>query len=186
MRHRDPTTEHEIRPARRARHGCARRRWPRARAARPRAARTVLGSILVAVVLTAGACSESDPATSETGLARSEFVEVVVALRNAEIELTEELEDDSALDARFGTARDSILDAHGTTQEELFTFLERHPDVQYQDEVWDTITQRLKRLSPNAEARQQRSRQVTPELGEPPRRPSPKPEPSEGGTPIRH
>lgn len=99
-------------------------------------------TLLLAVLGAAGCADERDRAPE--GLTRSEFIEVVVALRNAEIELEAP---DSVYEARFRTRRDSILDAHGTTQRALYEFLNRHPDLQYMDAVWDTITQRTIRES---------------------------------------
>ena len=99
-----------------------------------------LMTLLLAVSGMAGCGGERDRAPE--GLTRAEFIDVVVALRNAELDLEAP---DSVFEERFRERRDSILDAHGTTQNELYEFLEQHTDIQYMDAVWDTITERLKR-----------------------------------------
>lgn len=89
-------------------------------------------------------CGEPEPTGSDAGLTREEFVQVVVALRDAELDVEAQLEQDSA-DVLFEARKDSILAAYETTESELHAFLARHPDLEYQDALWDTIAQRLKR-----------------------------------------
>lgn len=89
-------------------------------------------------------CGGPEPTSSQTGLTREDFVEVVVALRDAEIDAQARLEQDSA-DVLFEARKDSILAAHETTESALHEFLAQHADLEYQDALWDTITQRLKR-----------------------------------------
>lgn len=111
--------------------------------------------ILVLGLLLAG-CSDPDPAASEAALSRDEFIDVVVALRTAENELVSDTTvADSLFQTRFVVVKDSILRAHGTTTEKLYAFLERHPELAYQNELWDSITQRLKRPRPGAPAREE-------------------------------
>lgn len=96
------------------------------------------------------ACAGPEPAGSRAELTRAEFIEVVVALREAELAVaflepgTSEAAADSA-QAVFEARKDSILAAHGTTEAALYSFLERHSRLAYMEEVWDSIGQRLKR-----------------------------------------
>lgn len=78
-------------------------------------------------------------------LTRHEFIDVVVAIRRAELDLERSVEDGDSVAARFHALRDSIMAAHGTTQEELYEFLEHHTDLEYMDAVWDSIKEGLKR-----------------------------------------
>lgn len=106
--------------------------------------------LLLLGLLAVSGCTGPDAAASAAELTRSEFIDVVVALRTAEIELRDELDDDSALDARYQAARDSILEAYGISAGELYAFVELNRELKAQDEVWDSITQRLKRPRPGA------------------------------------
>lgn len=129
---------------------------------------------LIALVGPVGlACGDSEPGASAPGLTRSEFVDVVVALREAERTVQAEAPQDSA-DARFEERKDSILAAHGTTITELEEFLAFHADLAYQDALWDTITQRLKRpaFDPTAPGATPEGAAEAPERSgpEPPRR----------------
>jgi hypothetical protein len=98
-------------------------------------------ALALALLGPALACAGPDPAASGPGLTRSQFIEAVVAIRDAELAVARA---DSA-QALFEARRDSILAAHGTTEAELRLFLERHSELAYMEEVWDSITQRLKR-----------------------------------------
>ncbi len=98
----------------------------------------------LAVLVAAGAflgCDGPEAQGPAPSLTRDEFIDLVVAVRRAEIAV----EDADSPAVRFQARRDSILAAHGATEEELYEFLERHTDLDFIDEVWDTITQRLKR-----------------------------------------
>ena len=108
---------------------------------RPTTQRPGLG--LLALVLGAAACGGSEPAAAG-GLTRAEFVDVVVAVRQAELDGPADVDQDSA-DVLFEERKDSILAAHGVTEADLERFLAAHADVDFQDALWDTITQRLKR-----------------------------------------
>lgn len=106
---------------------------------RVRRAFALLGAAAIVV-----GCGE--PAgSSGPALTRDEFIGVVVAIRQAELDLERTGEEGDTLAARFQARRDSILAAHGTTREELYEFLEHHTDLHYMDGVWDSITQDLKR-----------------------------------------
>lgn len=107
----------------------------------PRRARWAAVLLLGALIATAG-CGEPDPAESTIDLTRGEFVDVVVALRDAQ--LAAEVRD-SGSTARFEQKRDSILTAYQVTEAELHEFLERNRDLEVMVEIWDSITQRLKR-----------------------------------------
>lgn len=90
------------------------------------------------------ACDEGKT-TAETGLMAEDFVAIVVALREAEREVTNE---DSAI-ALFAERKAQILSRHGTTEEELRAFLLGHgddPDALRQS--WDGIAERLKHVPP--------------------------------------
>ena len=69
---------------------------------------------LVALALVAGAACD---AARDDGMSRTEFVATYVALRRATVA--------GELDA---AKRDSILEAHGTTAEELRDYIERRAD----------------------------------------------------------
>lgn len=87
------------------------------------------------------ACGQEEPEGRAGGLSRSEFIDVVVAIRKAEFDV--ESEDSAA--TRFEARRDSILAAHELTDEDLYAFVDRHPELGYMDAVWDSVTERLKR-----------------------------------------
>lgn len=87
------------------------------------------------------ACGGPEPAGSEAALTRAEFIDVVSAVREAELAV----EGSDSAQALFEARRDSILAAHGTTEAALRAFLERHSGLAYMEEVWDSIAQRLKR-----------------------------------------
>lgn len=97
------------------------------------------GLVLLAGLLALPACGP-DPAES-LDLTQAQFIDVVAAIRNAEIEVSRE---DSAA-ALFQAKKDSILAAHGVTEAELEEFLNLHSDPQTLDALWDSLTQRLKR-----------------------------------------
>jgi hypothetical protein len=103
-----------------------------------------LGIVLLGAVTLAIGCS--DPAGGPgPALTRAEFIDVVVAIRRAELDLERSDEPGDSAAVLFQARRDSILAAHGTTPEELYEFLEQHSDLHYMDGVWDGITQGLKR-----------------------------------------
>lgn len=117
---------------------------PTARAA-ARPAPASAAAALVVAALSAGllsACDGSDPAGSRLGIDRGEFIEVVVALRDAKFDLEQQ---DSVPEGRFEELRDSVLAAHGVESAELYAFVSAHPDLEYQEALWDSINRRLKR-----------------------------------------
>ncbi|HSH45923.1 MAG TPA: hypothetical protein VK966_08710 [Longimicrobiales bacterium] len=101
--------------------------------------RRILASIAVVPFLLAACGGQADQ--PETPLTDQEFVEVIVALRTAEMELPE---GDSA-DVRFQERRAEILERHGTTPEELREFVRlKAADLPGMTELWDTISTRLR------------------------------------------
>ncbi len=90
------------------------------------------------------ACGEPEP-TVQAGLTAEEFVEVVVALREAEREVASE-EDATVL---FEERKAEILSRYDTTDEELRAFLADHGrDLAALSETWDSIAERLKHEAP--------------------------------------
>jgi hypothetical protein len=78
-------------------------------------------------------------------LTQEQFVDIIVALREAEREVAEE---DSAA-ARFEERKRGILERHGTTEDQLRAFIVTHrDDLPVLQAVWDTITERLKYARP--------------------------------------
>lgn len=70
-----------------------------------------------------------------------EFIEVIVALREAEMALART---DSAGEA-FERRRTEILDRHGVTQEDLREFVRQTaPDLARTTALWDSISHRLR------------------------------------------
>ena len=105
-----------------------------------RAATAIIALALSAALLPA--CAGPDPAESGPRIDRGEFIEVVVALRDATIDLEQR---DSVPAGRFEELRDSILAAHGIDGVELYAFVNAHPDLKYQKALWDSINRRLRR-----------------------------------------
>lgn len=107
----------------------------------------ILGVLALLCVLTpVAACGVSGSESGQAVLTRSEFIDVMVALRSTRLDL-EGLRElpDSVRESRFVERRDSILRERDITEEELYAFVARHPDLEYQKEVWDTISERLRR-----------------------------------------
>lgn len=121
------------------------------RAARPaRAARSrgwhrgvAAGLALVGAcaALLAGGCA-NEPTTEEVGaLTPDAFVDVIVALREAERAAVAE---DSA-HLVFQARKEEILAEHDVTEEDVRDFVRLHEgDFALMDRLWDTIAQRLK------------------------------------------
>jgi hypothetical protein len=94
---------------------------------------------LLALALLAGACDTPD---ADAGIDREAFVATYVALRRATLE--------GRLDE---PTRDSILEAHGTTEEELRAWLRaREDDPQSIAEAWREINETLSAPPDTAEA----------------------------------
>lgn len=116
-----------------------------------------LGIVLLGAAVLVVGCGEP-VGRSTPALTRDEFIDVVVAIRRAELDLERTGLEGDTVATRFQARRDSILAAHGTTGEQLNEFLEHHTDLDFMDGVWDSITQGLKRPL--------RSRELPPELEE--------------------
>lgn len=100
---------------------------------------------LAAAVLTlvVGGCNAVDPTSRDAELTRDQFVDVIVALREAEREVVQEAPADS-LQPRFIQRREEILAEHGVTADDLREFVARHqgrPSVMAG--VWERIAERL-------------------------------------------
>jgi hypothetical protein len=99
---------------------------------------------LMAVFLPLGILACGEPETRNRTLQPAEFVDVVVALRQAELEMVGEVDPDS-LGVMWERRKAEILDHHGTTEDEVRTFLPLHRDRPgVVAEVWDSIAQRLR------------------------------------------
>ena len=89
-----------------------------------------------AVALLAGGCGTAP----EEVMTWQEFVDVYVGLRTAELR---------ASDAVITEARrDSVLVAHGVTEEDLLAFAERYGDnVTFMEGVWGAVENRMVEVS---------------------------------------
>lgn len=108
-------------------------------------ARSIALGALAAVAAALVACGDGAEPQAGPSITRAQFIDAVVALRNAETDLDRETDDDSVLAVRYEAARDSILAAQDVTSAELEAFLAHHDDLDVQDALWDTIAERLKR-----------------------------------------
>jgi hypothetical protein len=94
-------------------------------------------------VLTVAGCDALDPANRGSGLTKAQFVDVIVALREAERELLLDETVDSA-HVEFARVKDEILQDHGVTELEIRAFVARHRNrPAAMTEAWDRIAQRL-------------------------------------------
>lgn len=141
-------------------------------------ARSIARSALTAVATAAlAACGDGAEPDAGPPITRTQFIDAVVALRTAEIDLDREIPDDSVLAVRFAAARDSILEARNVTAAELRAFLAHHQDLDVQNALWDTIAERLKR--PREFIIEQQEREVIGPADGPPIRP-PRGDPEDG------
>lgn len=102
-----------------------------------------VGLAALAVVLAGGSSGcAGEPTTEEVGaLTPDAFVDVIVALREAEREAV--VEDSAHL--VFQARKEEILAEHGVTEEDVRDFVRLHEgDFALMDRLWDTIAQRLK------------------------------------------
>lgn len=109
----------------------------------PRGRRTA-GWLAAAVLpLIVSGCNAVEPTARDGELTRDQFVDVIVALREAEQELVQEAPADS-LQPRFIQRRDEILAEHGVTADDLRTFVRRHQErPSVMAEMWERIAERL-------------------------------------------
>lgn len=89
-----------------------------------------------------GGCRASD-ATAEAEVTRSEFVEIVTALRQAERAVAQE----ESAESLYAERKSEILARYDVTESNLRAFVERlQEDPAELQAVWDTISQRLKHV----------------------------------------
>lgn len=101
----------------------------------------LLAPLLIGMLLLTGCGGE--PTGEEVALSADEFVEVMVALREAERESLEVGEDSAGVE--FRRRKEEILAEHGVAQEDLRQFVVAHSaDFELMEIVWDTIAQRLR------------------------------------------
>jgi hypothetical protein len=102
------------------------------------------GVVLALVWVVFAGCAERGPTDGERPLTATEFIEVVVELREAEGEVERTVDPDLA-EAEFARRRDEILERHGVTAEGLHEFVRRnHGRPGVMASVWDSVTQRLR------------------------------------------
>jgi hypothetical protein len=99
--------------------------------------------ILAMVGLSAGSCRQ-DPTGRDGTLRASEFVDIIVAIRTAELEAQAgELGDD--VEEAFARRKAEILDRHNATEADLHEFMEHHyAQPGLMSAVWDSIAHRLR------------------------------------------
>jgi hypothetical protein len=108
-------------------HSGPRRRW-------------VVGALLPLLLV---GCDALASASRHGGLTKAQFVDVIVALREAEREIIQEVTSDSA-HIEFAQRKDEILRSHGVSEEDLRQFVARHQDrPALVTDAWDQIAQRL-------------------------------------------
>lgn len=112
------------------------------------------GILVLSIAALGSGCGQSDAtAAAEEGVTTGEFVEIVTALREAEREVVRK---DSA-EALYAERKAEILGRHDATEADLRAFLERHgEDPVKLQEVWDTISQRLKHVPGDPDSGEQR------------------------------
>jgi hypothetical protein len=108
----------------------------------PGRVRLLLVALLVLHLPLVG-CGDREPTGRDTALTPAEFIEIIVALREAEREL-EEADPDSAA-KEFARRRTEILDDYGATEDNVRAFIElNHGRPGLMSIVWDSIAQRLR------------------------------------------
>lgn len=106
-------------------------------------------ALLAFTALAAGCRQAPDPAAeAEVAVTEEEFIEMVVALREAERAVAGE---DSAA-AEFAERKAEIFARHGVTESDLRRFIARRGgNVDALRELWDTISDRLKHVPEGSE-----------------------------------
>jgi hypothetical protein len=96
-------------------------------------------------LLAAPACTDGDPTAQPASLSRGEFIEIMVALREAEWEASEEQAPRDSVQMEFERRKAEILARYGATEADLHAFLERnYQRPGFMGEVWDSIAKRLR------------------------------------------
>lgn len=98
----------------------------------------------------ASACGATEPTNQDLVLKPAQFIDIVVAIRQAEPELADH--DDESTVREFERRKAEILKEHGATEEALRNFVDRHyrrPGVLAA--VWDSIANRLMVTAPDDE-----------------------------------
>lgn len=99
-------------------------------------------------LVTVGACGDREPTGGDAPIRTTEFVEIIVALRAAEMEIEQSVPPDSVQPA-FALRKSDILDQYGVTEDDVRAFVEQHhARPGFLAEVWDTIAQRLRAQPP--------------------------------------
>jgi hypothetical protein len=94
----------------------------------------VARAVLLALLVGATGCGGGDPV--DPALSRDEFVDVMVAIRRADI--------DTDTDSAYLLRRAAVLDSAGTTDSALVEWVERHAsDFAFMAAVWDSIDAKL-------------------------------------------
>ncbi len=101
---------------------------------------------------TIAACGDREPTGRDARLGKTEFVEIIVALRTAEQEAERSMPTDS-VEIEFARQKAAILERYGATDDDVRAFVERHhARPGFMAEVWDTIAQRLRAQPPDPTA----------------------------------
>jgi hypothetical protein len=109
----------------------------------PRRRRTAWWLTASVLPLVLGGCNATEPTGRDAELTQDQFVDVIVALREAEYEVVQEAPADS-LQLRFIQRRDEILAAHGVTADHLREFVGRHQErPSVMAAIWERIAERL-------------------------------------------
>jgi hypothetical protein len=104
----------------------------------------ILGLAVLGLLLGMSAGCEREPTGGDRALTPAEFIEVIVALREAELEVEREVNPDS-VEVEFARRREEIFERYGVGPEGVRAFVERHyhrPGVM--SSVWDSIAHRLR------------------------------------------
>ncbi len=97
--------------------------------------KTLIQSLLIGVLLLAG-CGGADGPTGSGGLLREQFIELYVALRNAQQTARSDIE--------FETMKNQIFERAGVSPESLTRFAAEHGgQITYMATIWDSIKVRL-------------------------------------------
>jgi hypothetical protein len=111
------------------------------RPSHPRVARRWLAAALFPLVVVG--CDALDPTARDGGVTKERFIEVIVALREAERELVLDESSDSA-HIEFAQRKEDIFQRKGVSEYDLRQFVTRHRDrPAVMTDVWDQIAQRL-------------------------------------------